>query len=137
MPDCRQLAQSFGSNVADRIHFLGVRSDVPSLLQAADIVVMSSHFEGLPLSCLEGMASGKPFIASDVDGLREIVGDYGVLFPHEDSATLAATIEKLCSDAQYAAAISKRCQQRAAEFDISATAAGYEAVYRDVINRKQ
>ena len=59
-------------NVSDRVHFLGVRTDVPTLLKAADIVVMSSHFEGLSLSNIEGMAAGKPFVASDVDGIPNL-----------------------------------------------------------------
>ena len=128
---CQQLAQTLG--VAPRVHFLGTRTDIPSLLQSADVVIMSSHHEGLSLSCLEGMASGKPFVASDVEGLREIVSGYGVLFPHQDEKALAATIEKICTDTQYAEATAKRCRQRASEFDIAQTAAGYDAVYQKVI----
>ena len=43
----------------------------PQVLKSADVVVMSSHWEGLSLSNIEGMSSGRPFVASDVDGLRE------------------------------------------------------------------
>lgn len=128
---CKQLTKALG--LEHRIHFLGIRTDVPELLQAADVVLMSSHYEGLALSNLEGMAADKPFVASDVDGLREIVGGYGVLFPHENYKALAAEIKKLCDDPKYAAAIAARCQQRASEFDISKTVAGYDAVYKEVI----
>lgn len=131
MNACQQLAQSIG--VDARVHFLGVRTDVPELLKAADVVVMSSHHEGLSLSNLEGMAAGKPFVASDVDGLREIVTGYGVLFPHEDEKALAHEIRKLCGDPQYAAEVAARCQQRALRFDINKMAAGYNAVYYEVM----
>ena len=46
---------------------------------------MSSHWEGLSLSNVEGMSAHKPFIASDVNGLREVTKGYGILFPHEDA----------------------------------------------------
>ncbi len=132
--DCRQLAQSLG--LEQRVHFLGVRTDVPNLLKAADVVVMCSHHEGLSLSNLEGMAAGKPFVASDVDGLREIVAGHGVLVPHEEAKALAAEIERLCKDEQYASMVAKRCQERAMAFDISKMVAGYDAVYQEVKKKK-
>lgn len=131
---CRQLALAIG--VSQRVHFLGVRTDIPELLQAADVVVMSSHYEGLALSNLEGMAAGKPFVASDVDGLREIVAGYGVLVPHEDAKALAAEIERLCTDELYASMVTKRCQERAMAFDISKMVAGYDAVYQEVTKQR-
>ena len=127
---CRRLAQDL--NVSDRVHFLGVRTDVPTLLKTADIVVMSSHFEGLSLSNLEGMAAGKPFVASDVDGLRDIVAGYGVLFPHEDDEALAQVIRQLCENTDYAATIATRCQKRAQEFDICRMVAGYDVIYHKI-----
>lgn len=131
LPTCQQLAQSLG--VAQRVHFLGLRTDIPSLLQSADVVLMSSHYEGLSLSCLEGMSAGKPLVASDVDGLREVVSGYGVLFPHEDEKALAAAVERLCTDTANAASIAKRCRQRALQFDIRQTTEGYTSVYQSII----
>ena len=114
-----------------RIHLLGIRKDVKELLKAADVVAMSSHREGLSLSSLEGMASGKPFIASDVEGLRNIVDGYGVLFPHGDAQALAKEIRKLCEDKEWAAEVVKRCQERARMFDINVMAERYMEVYRE------
>lgn len=65
-PELEALVKAGGSE--NRVHFMGLRTDVPELLHAADYVVMSSHFEGLSLSSVEGMSVGKPFLASDVDG---------------------------------------------------------------------
>lgn len=124
----KQLAKDLG--VADRVHFLGIRNDIPSIVKTADVVVLSSHYEGLSLSSIEGMASGKPFIASDVDGLHEIVNGYGVLVPHEDDKALAEAIRKCCEDKEYAAEVGKKCQERAMMYDISVMAEGYGQLYQ-------
>lgn len=112
-----------------RIHFLGLRTDVAELLHAADYVIMSSHFEGLSLSSVEGMAVGKPMLASDVDGLREVVGGAGILFPHGDSNALAARILDLDTNVEKYRTIASACGHRAAQFDISAMAEKYSQLY--------
>lgn len=119
--------------VGERVHFLGIRMDVPNLLQAADVVIMSSHREGLSLSNLEGMASGKPFIASDVEGLHEIVNGAGILFPHQNAEALAEQIICCCTDKVYAAEVGARCYIRALQFDIQKMAVQYARLYQ--INR--
>lgn len=124
------LASTIG--VEDRVHLLGLRSDVPQLLHASDYVVMSSHFEGLSLSSVEGMCVGKPFLASDVDGLREVVNGAGILFPHEDDETLANEILRLESSESLRNGISERCQVRAKEFDISKMAQAYSTLYNHI-----
>lgn len=116
----------------EKIHFLGVRSDVPSLLKASDVVIMSSHREGLSLSNLEGMASGRPFIASNVDGLHEIVDGYGILFPHENAKALADVILQLSEDSVYAGMVAQRCQERAKQFDIGLMAEKYMKIYKEL-----
>lgn len=121
--------------VAHRVKLLGIRSDVPQVLKAADVVVMSSHWEGLSLSNIEGMSSGRPFIASDVDGLREVTKGYGVLFPHEDAKALAAIIQKLHDDKAYYDEVAEKCHQRAMMFDIEKMVDGYEAVYQELMHR--
>ncbi len=119
-----------------RVHLLGLRSDVPQLLHAADYIVMSSHFEGLSLSSVEGMSVGKPFLASDVDGLREVVKDAGILFPHGDSAQLAREILALEADTTRYHAIAEACGRRADNFDISAMASAYELCYKEIFNQQ-
>lgn len=125
--DCKNLVKELG--LAERVMFLGMRMDVDTLFKAAHVIVLSSHYEGLSLSSLEGMASGRPFIASDVDGLRDIVGGYGVLFPHEDYKALADEIRKVCEDEEYAEEVAVRCQERAKMFDISVMVEKYMDVY--------
>ena len=127
----KQLAESLG--VLNNVRFLGLRTDIPNVLKAADIIVMSSHWEGLSLSNVEGMSAHKPFIASDVNGLREVTKGYGILFPHEDAVALARKIQYLAYDKVYYEEIANNCYQRALEFDISNMVKGYNEVYQNVI----
>ena len=78
----------------------GARHDVPELLAAADIFVLSTRSEGLPLSILEAMSAGLPVVASRVGGIPELVvdGETGLLVPPGDPASLAAAIERLLED---------------------------------------
>lgn len=128
---CKSLVKELG--LADRVVFLGMRNDVPEILKQSEAVVLSSHYEGLSLSSLEGMACGRPFIASDVDGLHEIVDGYGVLFPHEDAQALAAAIKKCCEDKVFAQEVASRCQERARMFDIELMAEKYDHEYQKLL----
>lgn len=116
----------------DQVHLLGLRADVPNLLHAADYVVMSSHFEGLSLSSVEGMSVGKPFLASDVDGLREVVKGAGVLFPHQDAEALAEAITKLDASPELYNSVASACYNRACQFDISNMVEGYVNCYESL-----
>ena len=120
--------------VANRVRLLGIRSDVPNILKSADVIVMSSHWEGLSLSNIEGMSSGKPFIASDVKGLREVTEGYGVLFPQGDAEALAGIIRQLHDDPVYYQDVAERCYSRAQQYDIQKMVEGYEQVYLSLIN---
>ena len=109
-----------------------VRSDVPRILKTSDVVMMSSEYEGLSLSSIEGMAAGKPFIATDVNGLREVVADAGELFELYNVEQLVSILSKLESDADYYNLIAKRCYQRALEFDINIMAEKYNKLYYEL-----
>lgn len=115
-----------------RVTFMGNRTDVAQVLHSADVVCMSSHYEGLSLSSLEGMSVGRPFVASDVDGLREVTTGAGVLVPHEDAKALAEAIRRLHDDKAYYQQIADSCYVRAMQFDIRKMVAAYEKVYRGV-----
>lgn len=114
---CIALAQQL--KIEERVHFLGIRKDIPQLLKTADIVVLSSFYEGLSLSSVEGLASEKPFIASDVPGLTEVVKDAGLLFPQGDSDTLAKRINSLFLDKDLYHKTALDCVQRSKKYDIN------------------
>lgn len=127
----RQILESLVEDLKanEQIKFLGLRTDVPNILKTADVVVMSSHWEGLSLSNIEGMSAGKPFIASNVNGLKEVTEGYGILFPHEDAEALADVIKKLAENKAYYEEVAERCYNRAQEFDIAEMVAQYNNIY--------
>lgn len=133
LDEVRAYAEAKGMH--DRVKFWGNRTDVANVLHTADVVCMSSHYEGLSLSNIEGMSSGRPFIASDVDGLREVTKGYGVLFPHEDAEALAGIIQKLHDDKAYYDEIAEKCYQRALMFDIKVMMDKYEDVYKSLVSK--
>jgi glycosyltransferase involved in cell wall biosynthesis len=133
--ELEDLVRSLGLN--KMVRFWGIRGDVPSLLKSSDVVVMSSHFEGLSLSNIEGMSVGKPFIASDVDGLHEITYGAGLLFVHGDDRQLADLIVQVTTDKELYNKVAMLCLERARQFDISRMVAGYVGVYEGLLNLSQ
>ena len=119
--------------VSERIHFLYLRSDVQRILKTSDVVMMSSEYEGLSLSSIEGMAAGKPFVATDVNGLREVVRDAGVLFELYNSEQLASIISHLANDKKYYNTVVNRCRERASQYDIQRMVDSYMKVYQQFI----
>lgn len=129
-PILENLASS--ENVMERVEFMGNRSDIPAILEESDIVVLSSHWEGLSLSSVEGMASGRPFVASNVDGLRDIVGGAGILFEHGNAQELSNILRQLCENPQFYTEVAQRCQVRASQYDISLMAQKYNDLYHSL-----
>ena len=125
--EVQNLVEKLG--VSDQVTFLGNRTDIPELLKTADVIIMSTHYEGLSLSNIEGMSAGKPFVASDVDGIHEITAGYGILFPHEDEQSLANQLTRLFSEPGYYQEVADKCYQRAKEYDLRKMVAKYEEVY--------
>lgn len=121
----------------DRVHFMGIRSDVPRLLKTVDLVALSSHFEGLSLSSVEGMASGKPFLASDVPGLTEVVQNAGILFPDGDHETLAAEIRGLMADPTRYREVAGRCQEKSLQYTIQRMVDRYLELYRTCLESER
>lgn len=128
---CKTLAAELG--VTGKVHFIGARPDVDNMLKTADFVVQSSHNEGFGLAAVEGMAAGKPVIASDVPGLAEIVKDAGLLFAHEDATELARHIETLATDKEYYNSIVAKCKTRANEYGIQKMVDSYLEVYKSIV----
>jgi glycosyltransferase involved in cell wall biosynthesis len=96
--DLEEYSRELG--VAERIIFLGFRSDVANWLNACDLFVLPSLFEGLPISILEAMCAGKPVIATAIPGNEEAVieGQTGYLTPPRDPGSLAAAIRSMLAD---------------------------------------
>ncbi len=123
--------------LSDSVRFWGNRNDVPSILKSSDVIVLSSHWEGFGLAAAEGMAAGKPVIASNVEGLAQVVGNAGLLFETGNIMQLASLIQLLLDDSVLYANIAKKCLARAQLFDISIMAEEYLKVYQECILRKK
>jgi glycosyltransferase involved in cell wall biosynthesis len=118
--------------VADRVRFLGVRSDVPDLMRGADVVVLPSIHEGFGLVLAEAMASGLPVVASDTGPVPEIVEHErtGLLFPPGDAPALSAALVRMLDNGPERAAMGVRGRERAvAEFSFDTMIGRLEALY--------
>ena len=119
-------------NLTNRVTFLGLRDNVNEIYGIADIVVMSSHYEGFGRAAVEGMAARKPVIASNVAGLSEIVKNHGLLFTSGNSLELSKLVNELLSDKELYNEIAVKCFERALEFDIIRMIDSYEYVYKSL-----
>jgi glycosyltransferase involved in cell wall biosynthesis len=122
------------NHLSQRVAFLGNRSDIPEILQSSDVVVQSSHYEGFGIAALEGMAANKPVIASDVEGLREVVSGYGLLFKKGDHKQLAELILKLNNDSGFYSLIQEKCFGRSKDFSIQKMTKDYIKIYKRLLN---
>lgn len=122
------LSKSLGQT--ERIFFLGIRDDIPALMQLADVNVLSTHYEGMPLSAVESMASGKPFIASDVPGVTDIASGAALLVPEGDHAALAKAIRDVLENSVLSNQITEKCLQKATGFDIRNTVNAHISLYQ-------
>lgn len=110
-----QLAAQLG--IADLVQFLGVVHDVPQRLMAHRFCVLCTHYEGMPLALLEGMAAGCAVIGSAVPGVREVLtdGEDGLLVPDNDPQALADALARLLDAPEDAARMAANA--RAAAFE--------------------
>jgi glycosyltransferase involved in cell wall biosynthesis len=108
--ELKRQAQSTG--LADRVHFAGFCRNVPELLAAFDIIAQPSISEGLSLAILEAMAAGKPVVACDIPGNREIItsGVNGILVPPSNPPALAMAFRSLLDNSPYACKLGKTAQ---------------------------
>ena len=125
--------------LSDRVHLLGLRSDIAAVLAAADIFVLPSLSEGLPLALLEAMFAGRTIVASEVGEVAVALahGEAGVLVEPGNPAALAAALDRLLSDPTHARALGERAARRAAaEYDVSRMVRRYVGVYEALLGRR-
>lgn len=121
--------------LGDRFQFLGERGDVPALLRAADVFVLPSLYEGLPVSVLEAMAAGTPVVATAVGGTDEAVvdGESGILVPPRDPEALANAMREVLSNPPLASKLVGGAKARVgASFSADAVARGVSEVYAEL-----
>ena len=111
--DMAALLRSAG--LGERLRMLGYRTDVAAILAAADVFVLPSHFEGLPMSVIEAMLTGLPVVATDIRGPREQVigGVTGLIVPARQAPPLAEALRQLTADPAMRAAMGEAGRIRA------------------------
>lgn len=124
-------------NIENKVKFLGVRNDIPKLLKITDICVLSSNWEGFGLAAVESMAAGKPVIASDVDGLKQIVEGNGLVFEKGNEKDLEEKIRFLLDDEKKCEEISRKCLEKAKEYDIQKMAEKYLEIYLNFFKKER
>jgi glycosyltransferase involved in cell wall biosynthesis len=125
-------AQIDAAGLAERIHLVGVRTDIADVLAALDVFAMPSHHEGLPMALLEAMASGRAVVASAVGAIPEVIdpGRSGLTVPPRDVPALAAALHRLIADPGLRADLGAAARETVAErFSAAQTAQAYEALY--------
>lgn len=130
----RDLALEAG--VADRVHVLGPRKDVPALMHAINVFAMPSIWEGFGLVLLEAMAAGRPIVASRVATIPEVVldGETGVLVPAGDPVALADALALLAHDRALAERLGEAGRERLRrQFSIEKMVGDTELLYRELI----
>jgi glycosyltransferase involved in cell wall biosynthesis len=122
--------------IADRVEFLGERSDIPALLAQAGCYVASSRTEGVSLTLLEAMAVGLPAVTTRVGGNAEVVvdGATGRLVPPRAPEQLAAAIVALCSERDLWPAMGRLARERVeTHFSVERMVRDYEQLYAEVL----
>ena len=133
--DCVNLCRQ--QDIFDRVHFLGKRSDIPDVLDSLDLFVLSSRWEGSPISVIEAMMLGVPTVLSDIAPLREVSGDgaFAVFFQPGDADDLASKLIQIASDREYRARLASTAKQWAvSQFSIETHIANLLKLYRSLMS---
>jgi sugar transferase (PEP-CTERM/EpsH1 system associated) len=134
--DLTALVEKLG--LGGHVRFLGQRDDVANLLAGADLFVLSSVSEGVPMTLLEAMAAGLPAVVTDVGGNREIVvpRETGFVVPPQSPTALADAIVKIMRDPAMAQRMGEASRRRVeADFDVRQVVARYQALYCKLLGR--
>lgn len=124
-------------NISDRVHWLGFRSDVPSLLMASEMLVLGSAWEGMPNVVLEAMACGKPVVSTLVEGVEQALGARfeEQTAPTTDSDAFASRVIAIANDPVLAARLGEANRERViAEFSLARMIAQYESLYERLLS---
>ncbi len=121
------------------VRWLGLRRDIPALMDASDGFVLGSAWEGMPLVVGEAMAMEKPVVATDVGGVRELVGDAGAMVAAKNPQALAsAMLSAMRRSGEERAREGRAARERIArEFSIDAAADWWEGIYRQGVGNRE
>jgi glycosyltransferase involved in cell wall biosynthesis len=126
--EMEQLAIQLG--IASQVHFLGFRTDIPTLIQSADAVLLVSQQEGLPRSVMEAMCLSTPVIGSNIRGTRDLLEDgCGILVDLGDTEAIAQAMAQVVTDPQSLAVMAQKAQAKMKHYDIQQIIEQYTEIY--------
>ena len=131
------LSQELG--LGSKTVFFGEQQDVGTYLSTFDVAVLTSEAEGCSNSLLEAMALGKPVVATDVGGNRELVhhGETGLLVPFGNDEAVAGAILSLIRDSEAARAMGRRARENvASQFSLEKMVQEYQSLYEETLRQK-
>lgn len=133
--ECNQLLKQYVSemNLNEYIEFTGIVDNVEYYLSKADVFVLSSKYEGLPIAILEAMSSRLPIISTNVGGIKDIVNDNGFLIKNNDVKDLVKHLKLLINDESLIIKYSQRSYENVQKFDSVEIARQYCEIYEDSI----
>jgi len=126
--------------LGNRVHLIGRQNNVPSVLAASDVFVLSSNWEGNPLAVMEAMAAGLPVVATQVGGVPELVesGKQGFLVPAGDRLRFAGAMKMLLEDQEMRRTMGRAAQSRAMrEFRVERMVENYANLYREMVQKSR
>src|SRR6266404_1056784 len=129
--------QAKNLGLARRVHFLGLRTDIPDVLGATDVFVLSSDYEGNPLSVMEAMASGLPIVSTDAGGVPTLFerGKEGFIVARGDAQALGNSMASLLRDRETRVSLGRAAARRAKQnFDVSTMVQAYEELYEKLVS---
>lgn len=131
------LARRHALGLDDRVAFLGARPDAVRLMAGADVLALSSHYEGLPVVLMEASGLGLPVVATAVGGIPEVLTDGAdaLLVPPGDASALADALERMALDDVLRTRLGAAFAAQAGRFDIAHTEDAMESLYRQVAPR--
>ncbi|MFJ8583418.1 GT4 family glycosyltransferase PelF [Streptomyces sp. NPDC093595] len=119
--------------VTDGITYEGRISDVASAYAAGTLVMLSSISEGFPFSLIEAMSCGRATVSTDVGGVREAVGDTGLVVPPREPAVMAEAVVALLRDGERRAELGRRARQRVVDrFTLHRSVDGFRRIYLEL-----
>jgi glycosyltransferase involved in cell wall biosynthesis len=126
--------------IADAVRFLGHRNDVPDVMQAADVLLLTSESEGVPQAVTQGLGLGMPVVATRVGGVPELIadGETGLLVPPEQPSAVAAALARLAGDPALARRLGDNGRRHALErYSLGAMLDATERMYSEVLERRR
>lgn len=136
-PDLATTIATGTSLLGNRVRFLGHRDDVERILAASDVAVLWSRYEGMPIALLEAMRAGLCCVASDLPGVRALLGEPPAGFVAKDSAELTGAMRSLLNDRAAIEGFGAAARLRyESDFSASAMCAATREVYESVITNR-